>query len=98
MEEESKFPRVFETCPHCGSEETTAVEAWKETHHGEIKKGQVLMQSSFPVALEDGGGLLKPTMPALVEQQQTCFNCGLVRVKKSEIVQLPTPTAPGPSR
>lgn len=87
---DSKFPKVFTKCPGCGSEETILVEAWKETHGGEIEKDRLILQTVMPTMLFDPGDILKPMESALIENRQGCAKCGLVYTGRADIVPVPT--------
>ncbi len=98
---ESRFPIVFEKCPHCGSTETVTKLAWDE----EAEKGRVNLDT--PVAAEHiQTPLIDPKKPVgvsagiLVLHIDWCANpeCGGRRLTKAEVLQGAVGMGPAPGQ
>jgi len=88
---ESKFPKSFEACPHCGGIDTMASVAWEE----EAEKGRVAkdtpVASGYPqVPLLDPAHppkIVGATSGVLILQTVYCFDCGTGYCKNAAVAQ-----------
>jgi hypothetical protein len=89
MMAESRFPIVFEKCPHCGCTETLTKLAWdEEAEKGRVNKDTPVAAEHLKVPLIDPTKTIGITGGILLLHVDWCANpeCGRRRLVKAEVV------------
>jgi hypothetical protein len=83
------FPKVFESCPRCGCQETITKEAIKP-----YQENGKLPKDAFASLVKTAVPLLEPvlanlTIPVIVAHMDVCSACGEYYCTKAEITNQP---------
>ena len=97
----SRFPIVFEKCPHCGCEETITQLAWaEEAEKGRVNKDTIVAAEHLNIPLIDPKKPPILSAGILLLHVDWCANpeCGMRRLTKAEVVTGQIGMGPGPGQ